>query len=322
MVVIPDIRHTDLRRVDLNLLVVFSTLMSERNATRTGQRIGMSQAAVSGALSRLRKVFHDPLFVRAPGGLAPTPRAVELASQVGPALAALAEVVCDADGFDPAGRPRTFAVGMSDDIETFLVPALVAKLAEEYPQVRILARQTNRHVVGRMLDNGDIDLAVTAAPILRPSHRQEPLLRSGYACVYDPERLTVGTPLALADFLGCPHVLVSFDGHRGIVDDVLEARGLSRTVLTSITHFAGVISLLKATAALATIPAHAARVFAATSGLALSPVPVEMPEFTVSLAWHATRTGDRALTWLRRRVREAAGVRATRAGPGPAPSAR
>ncbi|WP_220447132.1 LysR family transcriptional regulator [Nonomuraea deserti] len=79
--------------------------MSERNATRTGQRIGMSQAAVSGALSRVRTVFHDPLFVRAPGGLAPTPRVVELAGQIRPALAALADVICDADAFDPTARP-------------------------------------------------------------------------------------------------------------------------------------------------------------------------------------------------------------------------
>ncbi|MGP3933616.1 LysR family transcriptional regulator [Nonomuraea sp. KM88] len=308
---ISDIRHTDLRRVDLNLLVVFSALMSERNATRTGQRIGMSQAAVSGALSRLRTVFHDPLFVRAPGGLAPTPRAVELADQIRPALAALADVICDADGFDPTARPRTFAIGMSDDIETFLVPALVTKFAAECPQVRILVRQTNRYVVGRMLDNGDIDLAVTAAPILSASHRQEPVLRSGYVCVYDPERLSVRTPLSLDDFLSHPHLLVSYDGHRGIVDDILEARGLSRTVVTSITHFAGVISLLKASSAMATIPVHAARVFAATSGLALSPVPIEMPEFTVSLAWHATRAKDPALTWLRHRVREAAGPEST-----------
>ncbi len=301
-----DIADSDLRRIDLNLLVVFAALIEERSATRAGRRLGLSQAAVSGALARLRRTFQDPLFTRAPGGLAPTPRALELATRLTPALAALADVVRRPHTFDPAGQERAFTIGMSDDIEAFLMPALVGALLREHPGITIRARQTNRHLVERMLDAGDIDLAVVAAPELSSAHRRERLFDSGYVTLLDPA-LDAELPLSLDAFLALPHVLVSFDGRRGVVDDALDALGRTRHVAASTTHFAGSIALVKAIGAVVTMPEPAGRVFARELGLALSPPPVELPSFTVSLAWHSLRTPDPAHAWLRRRVRAASG---------------
>ncbi len=301
----PDIDETDLRRVDLNLLVIFVALMSERSATNAGRQLRMSQPAVSGALSRLRRVFHDPLFIRAPGGLSPTPRAVELARQLTPALRSLAAVVRDPDASDARSGKRVFTLGMSDDIEAFIMPPLIGGLLMNHSHVRVNVRQTNRHVVTRMLDQGEIDLAIAVAPTLTAAHRHEPLFQSSYCSVLDPRRLHAALPLNLADFIEHPHVLVSYDGRRGIVDDLLDARGLQRHIAASTTHFAGVVPLLKSLGALATIPEHAARVFARDAGLALTPVPIDMPLFTVSLVWHELRTADPQNVWLRRRLHDA-----------------
>ncbi len=300
-----DIDVADLRRIDMNLLVVLGALLSERSATRAGRRLGMSQAAVSGALARLRTVFHDQLFVRAPGGLAPTPYALELGRRLTPLLGALVDVVRDVDSFDPDARPRDFVLGMSDDVEAFAMPRLVASLRASHPQVRLRVRQTNRYVVGRMLDDGDVDLALAVSAGEQPAHRAEPLFSSGYVVLFDLAQVAARVPLSLDEFLRVPHVLISFDGRRGIVDDALEARGLTRTVATSTTHFAGAVPLLKAFPAFATVPEHAGRVFAQDAGLAVSPAPIEMTPTTVSLIWHATRSGDPAHAWLRDRVREA-----------------
>ena len=249
--------------------------------------------------------FHDRLFVRVPGGLAPTPYALELGRRLTPLLGALVDVVRDAGSFDPDARARAFVLGMSDDVEAFVMPELVASLRASHPQVRLQVRQTNRYVVARMLDDGDIDLALAVAAGERVAHRSEPLFSSGYVVLFDPAQVDVATPLGLEDFLRFPHVLISFDGRRGIVDDALDTRGLTRTIATSTTHFAGAVPLLKAFPSVATVPEHAGRVFARDAGLATSPPPLDMTPTTVSLLWHTTRTGDPAHTWLRERVRVA-----------------
>ncbi len=142
-----------------------------------------------------------------------------------------------------------------------------------------------------MLDGGEIDLAVSVAPVLSARHREAPLFRAGYACLYDGLRLGLPVPLPLGDFLARPHVLVSFDARRGIVDDLLDSQGLKRRVLSATTHFAGVVAMLKAVDAIATIPDHAARVFAAAAGLTLSPPPIAMPPSWCR--WSGSRPGRR-----------------------------
>jgi LysR family transcriptional activator of mexEF-oprN operon len=297
-----DIYQTEFRRADLNLMVVFAAIMRERSVTRAAAELHVSQAAVSAALGRLRRMFDDPLFVRAPGGMAPTARAADIARRIEPALRSLYDVIVGSTEFDPDQSIRTFALGMSDDVEAHLMPRLVRALQADHPGLSLIARQANRHVISHMLDQGEIDLGISVAPVLGPYHQQEPLFESGYLCVFDGERLTVDLPISLEDYLAHPHVLISFDGRRGIVDDLLDAQGLTRNVLTATTHFAGAIVMLKSVNAIATLPAHAATAFAEAAGLTLSPPPIAMPAFVVSLVWHTARSGEPALTWLRNRI--------------------
>jgi LysR family transcriptional activator of mexEF-oprN operon len=177
-------------------------------------------------------------------------------------------------------------------------------LQTRYPHVTLIARQANRLVIGRMLDDGEVDVGIVASPVLGTQHRQEPLFESGYRCIFDGPRLGLTGPLTLDAFLRYRHVLVSFDGRRGIVDDLLDAEGLSRTVLSATTHFAGVIVMLKAVDAIATIPEHSALAYAKAANLTTSPPPIRMPTFVVSLVWHASRAADPRNTWLRRQIME------------------
>ncbi|MGW2181846.1 LysR substrate-binding domain-containing protein [Streptomyces sp. NPDC001732] len=307
----PDIYDVDFRKADLNLLVVFAALMQERSTTRAAARLHLSQGAVSAALGRLRRLFGDELFVRSGHGMTPTARAGDLARTIGPALVALRGAIVDRGSFDPTSSRRTFVLGMSDDIEAHLMPRLAAALVTTGAcgsGPRVSVRQTNRATVDAMLDGGKIDLGLVAAPAHDPEHRQTPLFTSGYTCLYDPGLLPLPTPLTLDAYLAHPHVLISYDGRRGIVDDLLEAQGLSRRLLTSTTHFAGAVPLLKAVPSLATMPRHAAATFARTAGLRAVPPPLVMPDYTVSMVWHATSAADPALIWLREAVRGAAGV--------------
>src|SRR5690349_2023291 len=227
------INENDLRGVDLNLLVTFSVLMRERHVTRSAQALHVSQAAVSAALGRLRKLFGDELFVRTSAGMVPTSKALEVAPRIGLALRELATVVGGDTGFVPEESDRTFTVAMSDDVEAYALPLILQRLQEQKLAISIIVRQSNSQVVESLMADGSADLALGAVPMLRGSYREEELFTSTYACLFDGRRLGINSPISMEDYLGMRHLLVSFDGRRGLVDDLLEARGLRRRVAGS-----------------------------------------------------------------------------------------
>ena len=115
--------RNDLRRVDLNLLIVFETLMHERSVTRAAEKaLFLGQPAISAALSRLRGLFDDPLFVRTGRSMEPTARAVEIFALLSPALDSISTAVSRAAEFDPATSTAVFRIGLSDDVEFALLP--------------------------------------------------------------------------------------------------------------------------------------------------------------------------------------------------------
>jgi DNA-binding transcriptional LysR family regulator len=124
---------------DLNLFKAFDALYAERHVTRAGQRIGLSQPAMSGALTRLREVFNDELFVRSPTGMQPTPRADDLAGPIAAALHLMRSVL-QGDGFDPATADHIVTIAMTDYAAFVLLPPLLARLAVEAPRLEVRVR--------------------------------------------------------------------------------------------------------------------------------------------------------------------------------------
>ncbi|GAA3839757.1 LysR substrate-binding domain-containing protein [Streptomyces coacervatus] len=280
------------------LLVVFAALMRERSVTRAATALHLSQGAAGAALGRLRKLFDDELFTRTRTGIEPTPRAVELARRIEPALGLIHGAVTDQDRFDPATAKCTFTLGMSDDLEAVLLPRLPAATAD-LPGIRIAVRQATRNTVAGMVDRGEIDFGIATAPAHGPDHRTRTLFTSGHSRLFNPRLLPLATPLGLEDFLAHPHLLISYDGRRGIVDDLLQARGLDRRVIASTTHFGGAALHLATVPVLAMAPAHAATVYADALGLTVAEPPLPMPEYVVSAIWHAAATDDPGQLWFR-----------------------
>jgi DNA-binding transcriptional LysR family regulator len=158
---------------DLNLLRLFNALMEEGGATRAGARLGLTQSAVSHALGRLRTAMGDPLFVRAPSGLHPTPRALELAPAIRQALDLLEGVIA-APRFDPAVDARAFAVATSSYISSVLIPAVAQRILAEAPNVtlRISGLVPN---LAEDIDRGRIDLVLGCFEAIPPRFHQTPL---------------------------------------------------------------------------------------------------------------------------------------------------
>jgi DNA-binding transcriptional LysR family regulator len=295
------INHAHLSRLDLNLLVAFDALLAEGSVTRAAERVGIGQSAMSHALGRLRRLLKDELFVRAPEGMEPTPRAVALAEPIRITLSAIQEMLLQGEGFDPAEAERTFLLGMPDSIEVVLLPRLLAHLEAEAPKIRVRVRAIDRFEVLEQLDRDRLHLGI--AGLLTEGtihHKRRRLYVTDYLCLYDPARLPLTSPLTLEDYLAVPHVLGSPRGDaHGVVDDALAPLGLRRTIAVVTPHFAAVPFLLKGARLLSTVPRRPARLFAERFGLATSPVPVDLPDADVSMLWHASYDHDPAHRWLR-----------------------
>jgi len=296
-----NIIENDLRRIDLNLLLVLQVLLEEGSVTRTAERLYLGQPAISGSLARLRDAFADPLFVRTPKGMQPTPRATALGEQVRPFLRLLHQELQGPPSFDPATSERIFHLGMSDALEAALMPALLQRLLAVAPYVRIVAHQTDSGRAPAMLDAGEIELA---AGVFDPSaawHRQQRLFGWHFVCLYDPAQIAVqGDPVPLDTYLAFPHLLTSFNAElTGFIDERLAEMGLSRRVQFSSRNFSTAAAMLKRMAAFTTLPSYYAEAWRDLLGLAVAELPFEVPRFAVSLMWPVTTDLDPGLAWLR-----------------------
>jgi DNA-binding transcriptional LysR family regulator len=183
MISMTSIDHANLSRLDLNLLVAFDALLTERSVTRAAARVGLGQSAMSHNLARLRTLFGDELLTRGAEGMRPTPRALALADPVRVTLAQIQAAVLQRKAFDPATAERIFRIGLADSIEVAVIPSLLARLRKEAPSVSLRLRSINRYSVLEELDTGKLDLGVgvfdqgqiqSQAPA--PLYRQLPLL--------------------------------------------------------------------------------------------------------------------------------------------------
>lgn len=295
----------DIKRLDLNLAVIFVAIWQERSVTKAAARLALSQAATSAALARLREACGDPLFVRMRGGMAPTPRAQAMADRLEAGIAGLWEVLTEQRSFAPSHSSRRFSVGMSDDFEIALGPHLARIVQQAGAQLSVMFRQTNRHTVEQMLNDREIELAIVSGTIRRAWIAHEQIGASGYACVMDAKAVRAPLPLSLNDYLAIPHLLVSYSGRTGIVDTALRALERERHVYAALTHFSAVPAFLANTRAVVTLPAHAAAALARVSRLSTCAVPLDLGSYPVQLLWRRDSDGESAIGWLREQVKQA-----------------
>lgn len=301
-----NIIENDIRRIDLNLFLVLHVLLEEGSVTRTAERLYLGQPAISGALARLREAFGDPLFVRTPRGMRPTPRAVALGEQVRPFLKMLHQELQGPPAFDPAASDRIFHVGMSDALEMTLMPDLLRRLSQEAPGVRVIAHQTDSTRAAEMLDHQEIELAVGVFPEAASWLRLERLFDWHFVALFDPAQIEMGEgPVPLETYLAHPHLLTSFSaGLKGFIDERLIELGAERQVQFSSRNFSTTAFMLKGMRAFSTLPTYIAALWADALGLAVRELPFAVPIFSVSQMWAAVSDRDPGLVWLRDRVRD------------------
>lgn len=297
----------NLRALDLNLLVVFDALMKEGGVSRTADRIGLSQPAVSHALQRLRTYFHDPLFVRSASGMRPTEKALELAPTVRDALTRIESVLDHGDAFDPAGASRTFTIGMSDYSGLILLPRLLRTFHEQSPDSVLHVRAINRVSGPLQLDKAEIDLVIGIQAKVSSAHRRAELFRDDWVAICWSEGPHAGAEFTAETYARADHLNVSTHGETShYLDPAFTRLGLRRNIVASTSHFLLVPELIQGSSMIATVGRQLARHFAPTSTLTTKELPFLDDEFAIEMLWHNFATRIPANAWLRDLVLEAA----------------
>lgn len=294
------INVANLRKLDLNLLVVFHVLMQEQHVTRAAQRLHLSQGAVSAALNRLRTFFQDPLFERSRNGMLPTPVALSLAPQIAQSLAMLDGFVSQTANFDPRTSTRNFHLAMSDDVEAVLVPRIIRMSGRDDWSVRFSFHQTNSLLWEESLSDPKMDLVICSSPSQVPAmYRQTVLSTSSYSCLFDANCSSFSLPITFDEYMQARHIRVSYNAQRAFVDEYFEAHGRHRNAVASLSHFSGIVPALRVGNLVATIPSYAAEALSESTGLAVSPPPIPVPQFTISVLWKISQEIQPDHAWLR-----------------------
>jgi DNA-binding transcriptional LysR family regulator len=279
-----------------------------RNTSRAGERVGLSQPAVSAALGRLRHATGDQLFMREGNRMVPTARAEAMAGPVRAALSALERAMAEPDPFEAASAVRHFRLGGSDYYSTLLMPALSARIEAEAPGV-VLHLRDLPGLPDAHLASGAADLCLFAQRPTPDWVEVETLFDSrlvGVAARDNPAlgRVAPGAVVPAEVFSRLRHGMVSVDGtERGSLDSALERAGISRRVVLTLPHFHAIAQAVSGSELFAALPEHFAR--AAAASLSLYQLPVEGPRARLSMYWHARHTDDPGARWLRQHVRAA-----------------
>jgi len=291
--------RNELRRADINLLIVFETMMHERNVTRVGEKLFLGQPTVSAALGRLRQLFDDPLFIRTGRVMEPTSRAQEIFSNLTPALDGIAVALGQCQAFDPTTSEATFHIGLSDDVEYALLPRLLRRLRIEAPNITLVVRRADQWQLPQMLASGEISLGISHTLQLPANARCKGLLSTR------PMVLRADAQpgeLNLDEFCQRPHAVVSSMGN--VSEEADRALGLirrRRKVVLAVPQFSALPMLLAGSDMIAIVPEYVAQAMAGSGGLRAEAVPVALPQQELSMVWRGATHNDSGERWLRSR---------------------
>jgi DNA-binding transcriptional LysR family regulator len=295
----------NLRSIDLNLLVIFDALMTERHVTRAAARIAMSQPAMSNALSRLRHIFKDELFIRTAGRMEPTPRALELGVAVQQILRQAERLMSTDVAFEPRSSDREFSARMSDLVGYLALPHIAQHLRSEAPAMVLNIVHISPEATVIALEADELDFALSMDLSHGKSIRAEPLFTDRMCCVMRADHPLAKLELTLTRFLKYRHMRVAMSPTDiRFVDNVLAELGQRRRVALTVPHWLLVPRTLVETDLLAVVSGKLAEQFTGAGEIIAKPLPFESQPFDWQIYWHRRYDKSVAHTWMRQTVME------------------
>lgn len=318
--------------IDLNLVVALDALMRERSVTRAAARLGVTQSAVSHSLRRLRGLLGDPLLVRSGNGMALTPHAEALVVPVRSGLITLGRALSEPPAFEPRHARRGFVLASIDLFDVLVVPALLARIRAEAPNVDVSVLAAGDRQLAEQLETGEVDAAILPQMHGRrdeaggPGLVRKTLFRDRFVCLLRADhpalaggprrgRGAAAKKLTLERYLALSHVLISSGSTgRGLVDALLAAEGRARRITLRIPHFYSALAIVAQSDLVLTGPEGLISLARPDMNVLALPVPIALPDASVNLVWHERFGNDPGHRWLRELTAEVARAVQSRSG--------
>jgi len=284
--------------LDPKWLLLIDRLYSSGSVTRAAEQLGVSQPTVSIWLAHVRRELGDPLFVRTPGGMQPTPRTEGIIDTVRSVLDGLRRLGESAAPFDPASADRAFRIFMTDASHITLLPRLFTHVRALAPRVRLEAATLYPGMV-QALESGEADLALGLIPGLESGFYQQSLFIQDWICLANRRHPRLQGRLSRKDYVRESHAGIAGGTGHLLLEAALKEHGIARQVMLELPGFLGLSAILSSTDLVATLPRHIGETLARAANLQVLPCPVPVPAFVVKQHWHARLHQDAANRWLR-----------------------
>jgi DNA-binding transcriptional LysR family regulator len=292
----------DLRRFDLNLLVVFEVLMIERNVTRAADRLGRTQSAVSHSLSRLRRQLGDPLLIKAGARMQPTAFALDLIEQARPMLRGIERVLSPRHVFDPASSRRVFRF-VAPDFTLTLFANLLARLRSDAPGVSI-EWTGPREPTPLDVADGQVDIAIVPAQLRLPGGVSTEAIGDLKWRCFGRQGHPAFSKWGRKSWSHWPHLAVRVgDSLTSPVNLAAGAAGLERSIAGWVPHFSAIAPILAGSDLLATLPSIAMAATLHPYRLDSREIPFPIAPLPHVMIWSTGRSSHPEMTWLRDRLR-------------------
>lgn len=296
-------------KIDLHLIRVLNTVLTERSVSRAAIRLGMYQPAVSSALKRLRELAGDPILVRSGTGMVPTDAGLRMIEPSASILRAAGMLFSDARGFDAATAKTTFRLAASDYLDPLFLPQLVAQIKLQAPgchiEIHPLSAAADYHA---HLAQGQVDIVIGNWPAPPDDLHMGRLFDDQVVCLVASDHPAVRRGWDRASWLAAEHIapMAMHPGARGVIDDHLDALGLARNITVRCPHFGLIPPMVASSLLIMTTGRQYCERFTGLLPLKILPCPIEFPRMMYYQLWHERSHASNAARWLRERVRAVA----------------
>ena len=283
--------------------------MDHGGVTEAAHALGLTQSAVSKHLSKLRETYGDPLFVRTPDGMRPTPRATWMSAHVSTILAE-AEALSDARLFQPKTLDGMLTISTTDEVCNTLLARLVPRLTEQAPGVRPTFVPLSPDYSEHDLESGRVDLVISVNWHSPGGLKQNLLFNDHFVCVASSEHSFAKGGFSMKEYADAEHILVAPLGMReGRIDEALARYDLRRVIRLSVPLFLQLTPEVLGKNYIATVPSRVAKDLCQRNPdvLTILDLPLEVPEISYFSLWHTRFDKDPRHIWLRGLVRDAFG---------------
>lgn len=303
--------HALFDKIDLHLIRVLHTVLSERSVSRAALKLGMHQPAVSTALKRLRELAGDPLLVRSGASMQPTDAALRMVEPAAAILRAAEGLFSEARTFDPRTAGRTLRIAASAYLDPLFLPRLMAYLKAEAPHCPVELLALSHEVRYQdQLAQGEVDVVIGNWPAPSPDLHMGQLFSDEAVCLVSRNHPAVRRGWEVEDWLAAEHLapMPTHPGARGVIDLALEAQGLQRNIMARCAHFTLMPEIVASSLLVLTTGRQFCERYVDRLPLAILPCPVALPRLMYYQLWHARTHHSSAGIWLREAVRHVASL--------------